>query len=79
MLFRSYIAIAEDGSFKSSFAKFMKDEEMSALIEKMDGQPGDLLLFAADRDKIVFSVLGALRCELADQLELVSKDDFKFL
>ncbi len=75
----AYIAIAEDGTFKSSFAKFMKDEEMSALIEKMDGQPGDLLLFAADRDKIVFSVLGALRCELADQLGLVSKDDFKFL
>ncbi len=75
----AYIAIAEDGSFKSSFAKFMKDEEMSALIEKMEGQPGDLLLFAADRDKIVFSVLGALRCELADQLGLVSKDDFKFL
>ena len=75
----AYIAIAEDGSFKSSFAKFMKDEEMSALISKMDGQPGDLLLFAADRDKIVFSVLGALRCELADQLGLVSKDDYKFL
>ncbi len=75
----AYIAIAEDGTWKSSFAKFMKDEEMSALIEKMDGQPGDLLLFAADRDKIVFSVLGALRCELADQLGLVSKDDFKFL
>ncbi len=75
----AYIAIAEDGTFKSSFAKFMKDEEMSALIEKMDGKPNDLLLFAADRDKIVFSVLGALRCELADQLGLVSKDDFKFL
>lgn len=75
----AYIAIAEDGTFKSSFAKFMKDEEMSALIEKMDGKPGDLLLFAADRDKIVFSVLGALRCELADQLGLVSKDDYKFL
>jgi len=75
----AYIAIAEDGSFKSSFAKFMKDEEMSALIEKMEGKPGDLLLFAADRDKIVFSVLGALRCELADQLGLVSKDDYKFL
>ncbi|MBQ4059782.1 MAG: aspartate--tRNA ligase [Lachnospiraceae bacterium] len=75
----AYIAIAEDGTWKSSFAKFMKDEEMTALIEKMDGQPGDLLLFAADRDKIVFSVLGALRCELADQLGLVSKDDFKFL
>ena len=75
----AYIAIAEDGSIKSSFAKFMKDEEMTALIEKMEGKPGDLLLFAADRDKIVFSVLGALRCELADQLGLVSKDDYRFL
>lgn len=75
----AYIAIQEDGSFKSSFAKFMKDEEMSELIEAMEGKPGDLLLFAADRDKIVYSVLGALRCELADQLGLVSKDDYKFL
>ena len=55
----AYIAIHEDGSIKSSFAKFMKDEEMDALVKAMDGQPGDLLLFAADRDKIVFSVLGA--------------------
>ncbi len=75
----AYIAIQEDGSVKSSFAKFMKEEEMSALIEAMEGAPGDLLLFAADRDKIVYSVLGALRCELADQLGLVSKDDYKFL
>lgn len=75
----AYIAIHEDGSIKSSFAKFMKDEEMDALVKAMGGQPGDLLLFAADRDKIVFSVLGALRCELADQLELVSKDDYRFL
>lgn len=75
----AYIAIQEDGSLKSSFAKFMKDEEMSALIEMMEGKAGDLLLFAADRDKIVYSVLGALRCELADQLRLVSKDDYKFL
>ena len=75
----AYIAIHEDGSIKSSFAKFMKDEEMDALVKAMDGQPGDLLLFAADRDKIVFAVLGALRCEMADQLELVSKDDYRFL
>lgn len=75
----AYIAIQEDGSVKSSFAKFMKDEEMSALIGAMEGEPGDLLLFAADWDKIVYSVLGALRCELADQLGLVSKDDYKFL
>lgn len=75
----AYIAIQEDGSLKSSFAKFMKDEEIDALIEKTEGKPGDLLLFAADRDKIVFSVLGALRCEMADRLGLVSKDDYKFL
>ena len=75
----AYVAIHEDGSIKSSFAKFMNDEEMDALVKAMDGQPGDLLLFAADRDKIVFSVLGALRCEMADQLELVSKDDYRFL
>jgi len=75
----AYIAIQEDGSFKSSFAKFMKDEEMSALVDALEGMPGDLLLFAADRDKIVYSVLGALRCELADQLGLVSRDDYKFL
>ncbi|MCM1180891.1 MAG: aspartate--tRNA ligase [Clostridium sp.] len=75
----AYIAIGEDGSRKSSFAKFMKEEEMAALIDALQGEPGDLLLFAADRDKIVFSVLGALRCELAEQLELAAKDDYRFL
>lgn len=73
------MAISEDGTFKSSFAKFMKDEEMNALIKVMDGKPGDLLLFAADRDKVVFDVLGNLRLELARQLDLLKKDDFKFL
>lgn len=75
----AYVALAEDGSFKSSFAKFMKDDEMKALIAAMDGKPGDLLLFAADRDKVVFDVLGNLRLELARQLDLLKKDDFKFL
>jgi aspartyl-tRNA synthetase len=75
----AYIAIQEDGSVKSSFAKFMKEEEMNALIDAMEGKPGDLLLFAADRDKIVFSVLGALRCELAEQLGLIDKNEFRFL
>ena len=75
----AYIAIGEDGSFKSSFAKFMTDEEMNNLVSALDGENGDLLLFAADRDKIVFSVLGALRCEMAAQLELTKKDDYRFL
>ena len=75
----AYIAINEDGTYKSSFAKFMKDEEMAALVAAMDGKPGDLLLFAADKDKVVFDVLGNLRLELARQLDLLKKDDFKFL
>ena len=75
----AYVAIAEDGTFKSSFAKFMKEDEMNALIAAMGGQPGDLLLFAADRNKVVYDVLGNLRLELARQLDLLKKDDFKFL
>lgn len=75
----AYIAIQEDGSVKSSFAKFMTEGELQALIKAMDGHSGDLLLFAADRDKVVFDVLGNLRMELARQLELLKKDDFKFL
>ncbi len=75
----AYIAMAEDGSYKSSFAKFMTEEEMSALISKLDGQAGDLLLFAADRKKIVWNVLGALRLQLADELGLLKKDEFCFV
>lgn len=75
----AYLSIQEDGSYKSSFAKFMTEEELNALVEAMGGKPGDLLLFAADRDKVVFDVLGNLRLELARQLDLLKKDDFKFL
>ena len=75
----AYICIGEDGSIKSSFAKFMTEDEMSALVAKMDGQSGDLLLFAADRNKIVWNVLGALRCKMAADLGLTRPDDFKFL
>ena len=75
----AYIAIQEDGSVKSSFAKFMKEEEMSALIEAMGGEAGDLLLFAADKNKVVWDSLGALRLELARQMELLDKNEYKFL
>ena len=74
-----YLAIHEDGSYKCSFGKFMKEEELDALVKAMDGKPGDLLFFAADKDKVVFDVLGNLRLELARQLDLLKKDDFKFL
>ncbi len=75
----AYIAIHEDGTMKSSFAKFMKDEEMQALVEKMQGKPGDLLLFAADKSKLVYDVLGALRLEIANQLGLLKKDEYRFV
>ncbi len=75
----AYIALQEDGTVKSSFAKFMTEEEMGALIEAMKGENGDLLLFAADQNKVVWDVLGALRLELARQMELVDKNDYRFL
>ena len=75
----AYIAIQEDGSYKSSFAKFMKEEEMDALIKAMDGKAGDLLLFAADKNKLVYDVLGALRLEIAEQLGLLDKNVYKFV
>ena len=75
----AYIAIQSDGTVKSSFAKFMKEEEMTALIDAMDGGNGDLLLFAADKNKVVWDVLGALRLELARQMDLLDKNEYKFL
>lgn len=75
----AYIAIAEDGTRKSSFAKFMTDEEMDALVKAMDGKAGDLLLFAADKKKLVYDVLGALRLELAKQMDLLDKNEFCFV
>ena len=75
----AYIAIQEDGTVKSSFAKFMSEEEMSALIQAMGGENGDLLLFAADKNKVVWASLGALRLELAEQMELLDKNEYQFL
>ena len=75
----AYIVINEDGSYKSSFAKFMTDEQMNALVAAMDGKPGDLLLFAADKTKVVWTVLGALRCHLAELMGLVDKNVYRFV
>lgn len=75
----AYLVINDDGSYKSSFAKFMTEEELSALVNALEGKPGDLLLFAADKNKIVWNVLGALRLEIAKNLGLLRKDEFKFL
>ncbi len=75
----AYIAIQNDGSIKSSFAKFMTEDEMAALVNAMDGQAGDLLLFAADKNKVVWDVLGNLRLEIARQLEILDKGEYKFI
>jgi len=69
----------ENGAHKSSFAKFMTEEELDALVEALEGKPGDLLLFAADKDSIVFNVLGSLRLELAKTLERIDKNDYRLL
>ncbi len=75
----AYLAVNEDGTYKSSFAKFMKEEELNDLVKAMDGQPGDLLLFAADKNKVVWDVLGALRLEMARQMDLLDKNEYRFV
>lgn len=75
----AYLAVLEDGTYKSSFAKFMTPEQLDALVKAMDGEKGDLLLFAADKDTIVYSVLGALRLEVGEQMGIIDHDQFNFL
>ncbi len=75
----AYLCVNEDGSYKSSFSKFMTDEELKALVCTMEGEPGDLLLFAADKNKVVYDVLGNLRLELARKMEILDKNIYHFL
>ena len=75
----AYLAVNEDGTYKSSFAKFMTEDGLKALVSAMQGEPGDLLLFAADKNKIVWNVLGALRLEIAKELDLLDPDQYNFL
>ena len=75
----AYLCVNEDGTYKSSFAKFMTEDELKALVEKMNGEPGDLLLFAADKNKIVWNVLGALRLQLGEELGLMDENQYNFL
>ena len=57
----------------------MKPEELDAIVQRMEAEPGDLLLFAADKTSVVWTVLGALRVEIAKNLALIHSDEFKFL
>ncbi len=75
----AYLAVNEDGTYKSSFAKFMQEDELKALVDAMDAKSGDLLLFAADKNKVVYDVLGNLRIQIAESLDLIDKNEYKFL
>jgi len=75
----AYLAVNEDGTYKSSFSKFMTEEEMGALVTAMAGKPGDLLLFAADKNKVVYDVLGNVRVMLAESMGLLNKDEYRFV
>ena len=75
----AYLSILDDGTYKSSFAKFMTEDELANLVNAMEGKPGDLLLFAADENSVVFDVLGNLRLEIARQLDLLDNHVYNFL
>ena len=74
----AYLSVQPDGTYKSSFAKFMTEEELAALVTATGGEKGDLLFFAADKNKVVWDVLGALRIELAKQLDMINPSEFRF-
>ncbi len=75
----AYLAVNEDGTYKSSFSKFMEEDEMAQLVSAMKAEAGDLLFFAADVNKVVYDVLGNLRLEIARNLDLLKKEEYKFV
>ncbi len=74
----AWVVVQENG-VKSAIAKFFSDEEMDKIVKRMGGEPGDLLLFVADKPSTVAASLGALRLELAKRLKLIDKDEFNFV
>ena len=74
----AYIKLTVDG-ITSPIAKFLSEEEMKAIIEKTEAKIGDVIFIVADKKKVVHSALGALRLRIGKDLELINKDDFKFL
>ena len=75
----AWYKIAENGDVSSSFASKLAPEMVTAIAERMEAANGDLILVVADKDKVVFDALGALRCECAKRMGLLKSDDFKFL
>lgn len=75
----AWIVVNEDGSLKSPIGKFFSQQEMEAILERVNAKPGDLVLIVADRDKVVFDALGNLRLEVARKLNLLNPKEFCFL
>ena len=75
----AWLKWAENGDVSSSYAKFLTDAENEAIKQMLDAEPGDLLLIVADKNKVVFDALGALRCHCAKKMGLLDPMDFKFL
>lgn len=75
----AYIVINADGSVKSPIAKFMTEEKMKEITDKMNSEAGDIILISADKTSTVFTVLGSLRCHLAKKFDLYDKKSFSFL
>ena len=74
----AYIKLTADG-ITSPIAKFLSEDEMKAIIEKTQAKTGDVIFIVADKKKVVISALGALRLKIGKDLDLINKDDFKFL
>ena len=75
----AYIQLKSDGSVKCPFAKFISEEKLQEIIKAMDAQKGDLIVFAADKFKVVCDVLGALRLQFAEELGLLNKSEYRFV
>lgn len=74
----AWIKVTSEG-VTSPIAKFFTEEEMEAILKAMDGSQGDLILFVADKDKVVFDSLGHLRVQVAKTLDILDKDEFKLV
>lgn len=74
----AYIKLGADG-ISSPIAKFLSEDEMKAIIEKTEAKTGDVIFIVADKKKVVAAALGALRLRIGKDLDLINKDDFKFL
>ncbi len=75
----AWLKLADNGDMSSSYAKFLTDEENEAIKTAMQAEAGDLVLIVADKNKVVFDALGALRCECAKRMNILDPFDFKFL